>query len=75
MKKYLVLLPLVALILAGFITSVYASKHEHDGCPEPGSAEFGQHISDIAPEHPIAMGGAMFGDMVSNMAQGIPCPC
>jgi hypothetical protein len=72
MKKYLILLPLVALILAGFMTSVYASEHEHEGCPEPNSTEFGQHIAMMAPGHP-KMHSAMFGHMVSNMAQGNSC--
>ncbi|MDP3992432.1 MAG: hypothetical protein Q8P79_02920 [Nanoarchaeota archaeon] len=66
MKKYLIL-PMLALVFAGlFTTLVYA-------IPEP-SPGFGQHIADMVPEHPQTM-GAMFGDMVSMMAQGESCPC
>ncbi len=69
MKKYFILLPLVALVFTGLFTApVYAM----DNMPylEPS---FGQHIATMTPEHP-KIHGVMFGQMVSSMAQGISCP-
>lgn len=37
------------------------------------SPEFGQHVSDMAPNHPQA-DGAAFGACVSAMATGADCP-
>ena len=68
MKKYLILLPLIALVFAGlFMTPVYAMSYH-----QPGSAEFGRHIAFMTPEHP-QIHGVMFGNMISNMAQGNSC--
>lgn len=70
MKKYLILFSVIALVVAGlFLVPVSA----HDGSPTPNSTEFGHHVASMAPEHP-QMHGAMFGNMVSSMAQGESCP-
>ena len=66
MKKYLVLLPLIALILAGFFVMPVSAD-----MPTPGP-DFGPHIASMTPEHAQEM-GAIFGHMVSNMAQGEDC--
>ena len=67
MKKYMILLPLIALVLAGFfVMPVSAMMH-----PEPGPG-FGKHIAEMTPDRAQEM-GVMFGHMVSNMAQGEDC--
>ncbi len=69
MKKYLILSGVFILVVISlFATSAFAM----DNMPNPGSAEFGQHIASMTPEHPRMM-GAMFGDMISNMARDMPC--
>ena len=68
MKKYLILLPLVVLVLAGFFVMPVSAMGDH---VQPGP-EFGPHIASMTPEHAQEM-GAMFGHMVSNMAQGEDC--
>ena len=61
MKKYLILLPLIALVLTGFFAfPVYATD-----MPTPGS-DFGPHIAEMTPDHAQDM-GAMFGHMISNI--------
>jgi hypothetical protein len=58
------------LLLALLLTAAAPSlglMHRGDG---PG---FGDHVSEMAPEHP-RMHGHMFGECVSSMARGIDCP-
>ena len=43
------------------------------GAVPGGGPAFGQHVSDMAPEHPLEH-GAEFGQCVSTMAQGGECP-
>lgn len=70
MSKYTIV-ALITLVMTGFL--VPSALGTDDGaCPLP-SQEFGQHIADMAPECP-QMDGQMFGEMVSDMARGIPCP-
>jgi hypothetical protein len=38
-----------------------------------GGPEFGSHVSDMAPDHPLDHGGRHFGACVSGMARG-QCP-
>ena len=74
MKKSLIFPVVFVLMLTGFFTMpVYAMDSMEMDCSQAGP-DFGEHVAMMTPEHP-KMHGAFFGNMVSNMAQGKPCPC
>ena len=62
---------LVVAALAGSLLGIGAVPALADGItPSP---DFGQHVSDMAPEHAQTHGVA-FGACVSAMARGASCP-
>ena len=71
-RRHLMLI-LVASLMMGIVVSPALAVDGNHTCPTPGP-EFGPHIAKMAPECPLE-NGQMFGDMVSNMARGLPCPC
>jgi hypothetical protein len=58
----------VGVLMLGAAPAAVAS----DASPGGGPA-FGQHVSDMAPDHPLEHGGRHFGACVSGMARGT-CP-
>lgn len=62
---------IVVASLAGSLVGIGAAPALADEVtPSPA---FGQHVSDMAPEHALE-DGAAFGACVSAMAQGGDCP-
>jgi len=62
---------IVVAALAGSLLGIGAAPAiADDVTPSP---DFGQHVSDMAPEHALA-DGAEFGVCVSAMARGADCP-
>ncbi len=59
----------VVLGLAGAMT-VWGSPANAHVAPGP---EFGRHLHEITPEHPLEHGG-MFGECVATMATTGECP-
>jgi len=70
--RYLMIV-IVASIVVGLLVSPALAVDGNHTCPTPGP-EFGPHIASMAPGCPLA-NGQMFGEMVSNMARGVTCPC
>jgi hypothetical protein len=60
-----------ALLAVALTLAVTPAALASNVSPGQGPA-FGEHVSDMAPEHPIAH-GRMFGECVSGMATG-KCP-
>jgi hypothetical protein len=58
---------MIAVLLLGSAPAALASSVRPGGGPA-----FGEHVSSMAPEHPIMHGGH-FGECVSGMARGT-CP-
>ncbi|MBI4301808.1 MAG: hypothetical protein HY664_04300 [Chloroflexi bacterium] len=63
------------LVIAFLVAALFMATPVLADMPAPGDGPaFGQHVSGMAPQHPLEYGGAMFGACVSTMAQGDDCP-
>jgi hypothetical protein len=59
---------LIATVSVGAAPAALATTAAPTGGPD-----LGEHVSDIAPEHPL-MHGRHFGECVARMAGGAECP-
>lgn len=68
-----VLRALSALALAGALALPTAPTFAMAVAPGP---EFGAHVANMAAEeqHPLLHGGRHFGECISSLATGEPCP-